>query len=39
MGSSTVKPLHTNSPVCDSEISTQRFGSATQTFQFVTLDQ
>ena len=33
--SSIVKLLHTI--VCDSEISTQRFRSATQTLQFVTL--
>ena len=31
----TVKLLHTNSHICDSKISTQRFGSRTQTFQFV----
>ena len=37
MDSSTVKLLHTNSSVYDSEISTQRFRLATQTLQFVTL--
>ena len=35
--SSTMKLLHTSSPYCNSEISIQRFGLATQTLQFVTL--
>ena len=35
--SSTVKLLHTNSPICESEISTQKFRLVTQTLQFVTL--
>ena len=32
-----MKLLYTNTLVCDFEISTQRFGLATQNLQFVTL--
>ena len=28
--------LHINTPICDSKSSTQRFGSSTQTIQFMT---